>query len=100
LPHALDQQRIRLRAALVGPRKYAFVVVDRVDARSRHEFVDLDRLRRLLAERRELLGGEGDVLVLGEFVALHHVGPLDDDVLLQADVLLPQTGARRYGAAG
>jgi hypothetical protein len=39
-------------------------------------------------ERLQLVGFEHHVAILLELVALDHVGPLDDHVLLQAQVLL------------
>src|SRR5215831_17908157 len=95
LAHALGEQRVGLRAALVRTDEVRLVVVDGIDAVRRHELADLDRLRALLLHFLQLFGRESYVLVLGEFVALDHVRALDDDAFASADVLLFEARAAR-----
>ena len=64
----------------------------------RNELVDLDGLRCLLAECRQLLGREHHVLVLANS-CLDHVGALDDDVLLDAHIA-GAAASRTRDAAG
>ena len=66
-----------------------FVPISAVDLSERHELDDVDRARRFFLERLELVGGEDDVLVLRELVALARVLSTHDlVVVLGADVLL------------
>src|SRR5262249_48500479 len=53
-----------------------------------HELGDLGHVRADLFHRLQLFRREDDVLVLRELVALHDVFARDDDLLLDADVLL------------
>jgi hypothetical protein len=84
---------VRLLAALVGREVVGLVEVDGIHLVERDELGDVHGLRGLLLERLELVGGEGDVLVLGELVALDHVVARDDHLLLRADVLLLEARA-------
>ena len=90
LPHAFGEQRVRLGAALVGAEEISLVVVDRINALRGHELADLDHLRAFFLHLLQLLGREGDVLILRELVTLDHVGPLHDHAFLGAKVLLFQ----------
>ena len=92
LAHRFREQPVRLLAALVGPEVVRALEVDRVHPRQRDELGDLDRLARLLRHGLDLVFGEDDVLVLGELVALHHLVPRDDLLVLGADVLLLEPG--------
>src|SRR6185312_14135771 len=69
------------------------VEVDRVDRLDGHELRDLDRVRARLLQGLDLLRLEGDVLVLGELVTLHHLVALHDGAILEAHVLLPEARA-------
>ena len=91
----LREQRIGLRAALVGREVVRLVEVDRVDALDRDELGDLDHVGARLLQRLQLLGREDDVLVLGELVALDRVLARHDDAFLGADVLLLEARAAR-----
>ena len=89
------EQRVRLRAALVGREVVGLVEVHRVDARDRDELGDLDHVGARLLQRLQLFRREDDVLVLGELVALHRVLARHHDAFLGADVLLLQARAAR-----
>ncbi len=90
----LGEQVIGALAALVGPEEVGLVEVDAVDLVERHELGDIDGVGGLLVERLELLGGEDDVLPLGELVALGDLVLLDDAVAVgRHDVLLLEPGA-------
>src|SRR5258706_2491815 len=90
-PHRLREQPISAVGPLLRCQVIRLVEIDRIDLLARDELADLDLLRRLLLQRLQLVGREGDVLVLPELVPLHHVVALDDHVLVaRADVLLLQ----------
>ena len=93
LLHDLREKGVRLGSALVGPDVVRPIEVDGVHLRDRNELDDLDGLGRLLLERLELLGSEGDVAVLRELEALDHLVAGHDLAVLGADVLLLQPGA-------
>src|SRR3954464_2806988 len=87
--HRLREQPVGAIGALLGPEVVGLVEVDGIDRLGRDELADLDLLRRLLLERLQLFGGEGDVAVLGELVAFHHLVALDHLIVVaRADVLL------------
>ena len=77
----LGQQVIGALAALVGAEEVGLVEVDAVDLVERHELGDINGVGGLLVEGLELLGGEHDVLPLGELVALGDLVLLDDALL-------------------
>jgi len=83
------QQAIGAIASLGRPQVVDFLKVFAIDLCQRDEFQDIDRARRLLLERLELVRREDDVLILREFVALDGVVAADNlVVVLGTDVLL------------
>src|SRR5713101_2066009 len=89
----LGEERVGPLAALVRIELIGPVEVDPVHLRERHELSDVDGFGGLLVQGLELLWREEHVLALGELVALGHVVPLDDLVVLGTDVLLLEAGA-------
>ena len=64
------------------------VEIDGIDRFEGHELPDVDRMGRRVLERLQLLGSEHHILVFGEFVALDHLGALDEFAVRHRDVLL------------
>ncbi|MCY1297376.1 hypothetical protein D3C72_1340280 [compost metagenome] len=91
--HGFAQQAVRLAAALVRRDEIGLVVVQRIDALLRNERDDIDHVAGAFFQRLEFVGREGHEAALLEFIALHHVGPLDDLLRLLGDVLLLQARA-------
>src|SRR5713101_275482 len=89
----LGEELVGSLAALVRTEIIGPVEVDPVHLRERHELSDVDGFGGLLVQGLELLWREEHVLALGELVALGHVVPLDDLVVLGTDVLLLEAGA-------
>src|SRR5487761_54712 len=92
----LREERIGFRAALVGREIVSLVEVDRIDRLDGDELRDVDRVGAGLLHGLDLRRLEGDVLVLGELVTLHHVVALDDGAVLETDVLLPEARAAPF----
>ncbi|MFT3917466.1 MAG: hypothetical protein QM704_26290 [Anaeromyxobacteraceae bacterium] len=87
------EELVGLAAALVRAEVVGLLEVDRVDLGGGHELGDVDRLGRDLVERLQLLAREGDVAVLRELVALHHLVAFDLLAVLRARVVLLQARA-------
>jgi len=82
------QELVGAVAAFVGREVERFLEVDRIDRFARHELADLDRLRRLLFHRLQLVLGEEDVLAARELVSLDDLGAVDGPLVFRAEELL------------
>ena len=80
--------RALVRAEVVDP-----LDVEALDIRQGDELVDVDGVGGDDVERFQLVGGERDVLALGELVALYAVFPLNYLPIGGADILLTQPRA-------
>ena len=89
---ALSSLYARSLAALVGAEVVDLVEVGSLDLFERHEFGNIDGVRRFLFQRLELLGSEQDVLAFGELVPFNHVLPGHDLAGFGSDVLLLEPG--------
>ena len=93
LTHHRGEQTVGFFPALLRAEVVRLFIVDGIDALARDELRDLDRLRRFLLQRLQFVRREGDVLILGELVALDHLVARDDLVVDGTDVLLLETRA-------
>ena len=93
LPHSLEQEPVRLARALLGYQVVSRIEVDGVDLVQVDEVLDVYGSRCLWIERVELLGGDQDIAVARDFVALDDVLERNLFAILGADPLLLDAGA-------
>src|ERR1700693_400146 len=87
------EQRVRLRAALVGRQIISPVKIHRIHGFQRNELADVDRVTRRIFEFLQFLRAEHHVLVFGELIALDHFRAFDDFSVVDGNVLLLYPGA-------